>query len=218
MNTMIIKPILPIILMKPPQLSMEAITLLTYVVVLAVTGLTALLISLYAAKRWNGNKKKAAFAFAGISIAVTALLLYFFGYAVSAVRGIVFCLILLFASYSDIKTREADDSLHIMIALTAFIGRDVSDIPGMMLSAVLITLPMLLVGIVCKGRSMGGADIKFSAACAFLLRLEKGVVGLIMGLTFSIIVNLIIQRRKNKVDSFPLIPYLAAGFMTAYML
>lgn len=136
----------------------------------------------------------------------------------SAVRGIVFCLILLFASYSDIKTREADDSLHIMIALTAFIGRDVSDIPSMMLSAVLITLPMLLVGIICKGRSIGGADIKFSTACAFLLGVKKGVAGLIVGLVLGIFINLIVQIRKNKAEGFPLIPYLAAGFMIGYFM
>lgn len=219
MNTLMIKPILPTLPINPPPLSVETlIMLLIYTAVLAIAAMTALLISLYAAKRWNGNKKKAAFAFIGISIAVTALFLCFFGCAVSTIRGIIFCLILLFASYSDIKTREADDYLHVMIALTAFIGRDVSDISGMMLSAVLITLPMLLVSIICKGRAIGGADIKLSAACAFLLGIERGVAGIVLGLTLGIIVNLIIQTRKNKEEGFPLIPYLASGFMAAYIM
>lgn len=217
MNIMMIKPIFPTLPTNPSQFLLGTMTLLTYAVGLAVTGLTALLISLYAAKLWNGNNKKAAFAFVGISIAAAVLIFSFFGYAVSAVRGIIFCLILLFASYSDIKTREVDDYLHIMIVLTAFIGRNVSDIPSMMLSAVLIAIPMLFVTIICKGRNIGGADIKLSASCAFLLGIEKGGSGLAIGLTLSIIVNLIIQRRKNKEDGFPLIPYLAVGFMAIYM-
>lgn len=186
--------------------------------IFSVVGMTAFFMSLYAAKQWNGNKKKTTLAFVGIPIAVAALLLCFFGCTVSAVRGILFCLILIFSSYSDIKTREADNYLPVMIVLTAFIGRNVSDIPGMMLSALLITLPMLLIVIVCKGNAIGGADVKLSAACAFMLGIWKGFAGLIMGLTLGIIVNLIIQMQKNKTEGFPLIPYLAAGFMAAYMI
>ena len=77
---------------------------------------------------------------------------------------------------------------------------------------------MLLIAIVCNGKTIGGADVKLSAACAFMLGIWKGFAGLIAGLTLGIIVNLIIQMRKNKVESFPLIPYLAAGFMAAYMI
>ena len=98
-----------------------------------------------------------------------------------------------------------------MIALTAFIGIKVSDIPVMLLSAVLITLPILLIVVVCKGKTIGGADVKLSAACAFLLGVTKGFAGLITGLTLGIIVNLIIQTRKNKAEGFPLIPYFAAA-------
>ena len=217
MNTMMIQPILPILPTNPLPFSVDtALSILSYTAFLAIAGMTAFFISLYASERFQGDKKKTALIFIGISLAVSALLLCFFGCAVSAVRGIIFCLILVFSSYSDIKTRESDDYLAVMIALTAFIGIKVSDIPFMLLSAVLITLPMLLIVIVCNGKSIGGADVKLSAACAFLLGVTKGFVGLIAGLTIGIIVNLIIQTRKNKAEGFPLIPYLAAGFMTAF--
>jgi len=214
-----IQPILQVMPVNPQQFPAGTmIQILTFTVFLAAVGMTAFLISLYASERFQGDKKKTALFFIGISLAVSALLLYFFGCAVSAVRGIIFCLILLFSSYSDIKTRESDDYLAVMIALTAFIGVKVSDIPGMFLSAVLITLPMLLVVIICNGKSIGGADVKISAACAFLLGVTKGFTGLFAGLTIGIIVNFIIQIRKNKAEGFPLIPYLAAGFMAAYFI
>ena len=219
MNLLIIQPIIPRMPVNPPLFYSEImVQILTYTLFLAVVGITAFLISLYASKRFQSDKKKTALIFIGISLAVSALLLCFFGYAVSAVQGTLFCLILLFSSFSDIKTRESDDYLAVMIALTAFIGIKVSEIPGMLLSAVLITFPILLISIICNGKSIGGADVKLSAACTFLLGMAKGFFGLITGLTLGIIVNLIIQTRKDKAEGFPLIPYLAAGFMAAYFI
>lgn len=219
MKSIMINPILPRIprIVTIPS-SETAIAILTYTAFLLLAGMTAFFISLYAAEHFKGNKKKTAFAFVGIAVAVSALLLCFFGLAVSAVQGILFCLVLAYSSYSDIKTRESDDYLALMIVLTAFIGREVSDIPGMLLSAVLITIPMLLVLIICKGKTIGGADIKLSAACAFLLGISRGIVGLTVGLIIGIVANLIIQSKKEESEGFPLIPYLAVGFMTAYFL
>lgn len=219
MNLLMIQPILPRMPVNPQLFHSEMMVhILTFTLFLAVVGMTAFLISLYASKRFQSEKKKTALIFIGISLAASALLLCFFGCAVSAVQGTLFCLILLFSSFSDIKIRESDDYLAVMIALTAFIGITVSEIPGMLLSAVLITLPILLISIICNGKSIGGADVKLSAACAFLLGITKSFFGLITGLTLGIIVNLIIQTRKEKADGFPLIPYLAAGFMLAYFI
>ena len=216
---MIIRPIYPTLPIRPPQISAEtAILIFNVLAFLMLAGAAAFFISQYAANRWKVDKMKTAIAFVGITVAVTLLLLCFFCFAVSTVKGILFCLILLFSSYSDIKTREADDYLHVMIALTAFIGREPTDIPGMLLSAVLITLPMLMPVIICKGRVIGGADMKLSVACTFLLGISRGIVGLIAGLTIGVLANLIIQTRKNQAEGFPLIPYLAAGFMAAYFI
>jgi len=219
MNLLMIQPILPRMPVNPQLFHSEMMVhILTFTLFLAVVGMTAFLISLYASKRFQSNKKKTALIFIGISLAVSALLLCFFGCAVSAVQGILLCLILAYSSYSDIKTRESDDYLALMIVLTAFIGREVSDIPGMLLSAVLITIPMLLVLIICKGKTIGGADIKLTAACAFLLGISRGIVGLAAGLIIGIVANLIIQSKKEEPEGFPMIPYLAVGFMTAYFL
>ena len=216
---MIIRPIYPTLPIRPPQISAEmAMLLFNALPFLLLAGAAAFFISLYAAKRWKNDRTKTAVSFVFITVTITVFLLCFFGFAVSAVKGFLFCLILLFASYSDIRTREADDYLHIMIALTAFIGREPTDIPGMLLSAVLITLPMLIPMIICKGKVIGGADIKLSVACTFLLGISRGIVGLMAGLIIGVIANLIIQTRKNKAEGFPLIPYLSAGFMAAYFI
>lgn len=219
MNTMLIRPILPTLPILPPKISAETAMLIFNVMsFLMLAGITAFLLSLYAAKRWKGDKTKTALAFVLITVSVTFLLLCFFGFAMSTVKGILLCLILLFSSYSDIRIREANDYIHIMIALTAFIGREPSDIPAMLLSSILIILPMLIPVIICKGKAIGGADVKLSAACTFLLGISRGIVGLMAGLTIVVLANLIIQTRKNQAEGFPLIPYLAVGFMAAYFI
>lgn len=216
---MIIRPIYPTLPIRPPQISVEmAMLIFNVLAVLLLAGAAAFFIGVYAAKRWKADKTKTAVAFVLISVAVTTLLLCFFGFAVSTVKGIILCLILLFSSYSDIKTREADDYLHVMILLTAFIGREPTAIPGMLLSAMLITLPLILPVILCKGKVIGGADVKLSIASTFLLGISRGIIGLMAGLTIGVLANLIIQTRKNKAEGFPLIPYLATGFMVAYFI
>ena len=216
---MIIRPIYPTLPIRPPQISVEmAMLIFNVLAFLLLAGAAAFFIGVYAAKRWKADKTKTAVAFVLISVAVTTLLLCFFGFAVSTVKGIILCLILLFSSYSDIKTREADDYLHVMILLTAFIGREPTAIPGMLLSAMLITLPLILPVILCKGKVIGGADVKLSIASTFLLGISRGIIGLMAGLTIGVLANLIIQTRKNKAEGFPLIPYLATGFMVAYFI
>ena len=103
-----------------------------------------------------------------------------------------------------------------MIVIAAFIGTDMAALPNMVLSALLVGGIMLMTTIITKSQ-MGGADIKLSAACAFLLGTVQGFAGLMLGLIAAIIVNIIKNRKKNT-EGFPLIPYLAVGFMAAYFM
>ena len=218
MKSIMINPILPRVPVIPDCSSETLLTILQYSLFVLCAGTLAFILGLYAAKHFKGDKTKTVLCFIGITLAVTALLLCFFGVAVGTIRGIMFCLILLFSSYSDIKTRESADFIPVMILLTALIGTEIADIPLMLLSAVLLTLPMLLIVIVCKGKAIGGADVKLTAACAFLLGAVRGCTGLVAGLSIGILVNLVIQMKKKKAEGFPLIPYLSAGFMAAYFL
>ncbi len=208
--------ITPIGMWRLPVLTGSEI--LTAVFLLLAVAIAAMLLGLFAARKFKANKWKTALTFMGIAVMVTALLLCFFGLAVGTLRGALLCLVLVYCSFSDLKSREVDDYLHLMVLLTAFIGVEIAQIPTMLLSAILLTLPTMLVCILCQGRTIGGADIKLTAACGFLLGLWKGSFGLTIGLLLSIIVNFLIQLKKDKVESFPLVPYLAAGFMAAYFI
>jgi leader peptidase (prepilin peptidase)/N-methyltransferase len=111
------------------------------------------------------------------------------------------------------------DGISIMIAITALIDAGFADIPMMFLTAILITLPQLLITVL-KPNCYGGADIKLMASCAFLLGIWKGVFAIIIGLLLAVICTLIIRKvqKKNIKESFALIPYLAVGSMLAFFI
>ena len=213
MKHLMIRPIMPRI---TPEITENPLILVNGIVLLALTVLTAVFISLYASNVYKGNKKKAVLFFTVIA-ALTALSLFcFFGCAATTVKGIIFCLLLAFSSYEDIKTRECENYVHLMIVIAAFIGTDMSALPGMLLSALIIGGIMLMTAAVTKS-SIGGADIKLSAACAFMLGTVQGMTGLMIGLILAVIINSI-KNRKKKYEGFPLIPYLAVGFTAAYFM
>ncbi len=141
-----------------------------------------------------------------------------FGFGMELIQGVILCLILLYAANSDIRTREVADGISVMTAITALIGTEFTDIPMMFLSAILITLPQLLIAVL-KPNCYGGADIKLMATCAFMLGVWKGLFAII-GLLLAVICTLIIRKvlKKNVKESFALIPYLAVGSMLAFFI
>lgn len=185
------------------------------VTLLVIGVLTAVCIGRYAAGRFAGNKTRIPILFAGLTLGVSALMLWRYGTGVTALKGIILWLILLYCSYSDIKSRECDDSPHLMIAIAACIGTELIALPSM-LTAALAVLGGLFILMTVTDADINGADLKLSLACTFLLGLGRGLIGLTVGLVIAIAVNLI--KLKDKKEGFPLIPYLAVGFMAAYLI
>ena len=136
---------------------------------------------------------------------------------IEAIKCLIFISILFYASYCDIKTREVPDYIHIMIFISAFIGVTKENIPSMIIGLFIVPLP-LLISLVFREDSIGGADIKLMAACAFFLGLERGLVAIIVGLLLAVICTVIIKKiqKKSIKESFPLIPYLAVGSFLLY--
>ena len=140
-------------------------------------------------------------------------------YMIEAIKLLIFFSILLYASYCDIKTREVPDFIHLMILITGFIGITNVNIPSMIIGFLIIPLP-LFYSAVFKEKSIGGADIKFMAACSFLLGLERGLVAIIVGLLLAVIISITIRKiqKKDLKDTFPIVPYLAMGSFVAFFL
>ena len=210
---MMIRPILPY---YSSMTQADGFTVVSMLLLLIGAVFAAFCIAMYAANGQQGEKRKTVLLFMGITAIVTVTMLCFFGCAAVTVRGIILCLILLYSSYSDIRIRECSDYLHLMIVIAAFIGCKATELPAMILGGVLVGAVML-VPLLTGNRTLGGADIKCSAACAFLLGLKRGLIGLTAGLLLAVIINSI-KNRKKKDKSFPLLPYLSVGFTAAYFI
>lgn len=209
----IIRPITPNI---SPIQNGDMSFIIAWLIVLAFAGLSAFFVANYSANRFKTNPKKTAVCFISIIALLTMMMLCFFGLTATTFKGIILSLVFTLSSFEDIRIRECDDFLHVLILVAGFIGIGMSSLVTMAFSAVFVFAIMIGTAVIAKGE-IGGADIKFSAAGAFLLGIEKGLFGLMLGLTMAIVINLF-RNKRNRKEGFPMIPYLAVGFMTAYFI
>ena len=89
---------------------------------------------------------------------------------------------------------------------------------AMLIGAAMVFVPEMLVSLIGKGNTLGGAVIKLSTALAFLLGWQRGLAALMAGLLAAVIVMAIVQKlnRKKRRQPFALIPFLAAAAMVVF--
>lgn len=134
------------------------------------------------------------------------------------IQGILYTGFLTFGSISDIRTHTVPDWVWMGVAGTALIGMKLSSLPSMLLGAAAVLLIEVPLAVAMKDRAIGGADIKISAAGAFLLGWRKGLAALIAGLMLSILIMPVVRAiRHEKQDTrFALVPFLSAGQLALY--
>ena len=172
----------------------------------------------YCSNRWGGNEVKAKFICQAIAICTAIAFLLRYGVSMLTLQAVIYCGVCLFSSYSDFKTRTLDDCAHCVILGIAFMGRTIYDIPAMLIAALIIGGITLFVGVISKGGGIGGADIKYAATSAMMVGLQSGLMGTMVGLLIAVIVTAIKNKKSGKKEGFPLVPYLAIGYMAAMFL
>lgn len=152
--------------------------------------------------------------------AITVLLYLFGGLSLWTVKGIVFALILLYASVQDISTHEADDFLWVVLAILSLVNFGEVGIGSMIFGALAVFLPQMFVAVFLKKGGIGGADIKLSTAAALSLGFYGGVIGHCLGLLFAVAAQLLKYRtnKQKRGEPFALLPYLSAGLMIGYFI
>lgn len=155
-----------------------------------------------------------------IMTVVTTALILFGGFSAWTVKGIALALILLYASVQDITERKMDDFLWIMILLLCIGNASNLSLLSMLGGAFITFVPTMAFVMLSKSKGIGGADIKMSAACGLCLGFMGGAIGYMIGLLFAVLFNLIynkVKHRNNK-KSFPMLPFLAVGFIIGYFI
>ena len=185
---------------------------ITAILLLLITGFAGYITGKSAAESFGGNKKKTAVVFTVTAVLTMAALLCFFGASAKAARGGVMCIIMLYAAFEDIKTRECADFLSVMLGITGIIGKEPKELILSLIAFAGIFLILLLSSVITKN-GIGGGDVKFAGAVSLVLGFFNTAAALVLGLLAAVVIN---KLRKQK--SFPLLPYLTPAFMTAYFM
>ena len=136
------------------------------------------------------------------------------------IKTTILLALLLYASVRDIKTREVQDSISVMLLILGLVDTDIARLPSMLFGALMVFLPQFISALINPSKALGGADIKISSSAAFLLGAQRGLFALIIGLTLAVIAMPIIRRIRKlpKDQPFPLIPFLSIGIIAGYLI
>ena len=128
--------------------------------------------------------------------------------------------ILLYASIKDLREHEVPNTVWKLIAVLGLVNISVRDLPSMLIGAALVFLPQIIPAVINTEKAMGGADIKISTACAFLLGAERGLAAFIIGPTLFVVIVPILRkvRHEENGEPFPMLPFLSVGTIAAYLL
>ncbi len=153
---------------------------------------------------------------------LTAVLFALCGYVFGIMRlelGVIYALffaVLVVVAFIDIDTMEVPDRMHVFILAFALakIALFPSDWLGMLIGAVIVSLPMLVIALFTGG--FGGADIKLMAVSGLLLGAKSIVVSFLLAVvlmgSFGIVMvirKLLFKRAYAK--KVPFCPALAFG-------
>lgn len=128
--------------------------------------------------------------------------------------------ILLYASIKDLREHEVPDTVWKLIAVLGLVNISLRDLPSMLLGAALVFLTQIIPAVINTEKAMGGADIKISTACAFLLGAGRGLAAFIIGLTLFVVIVPILRkvRHEENGEPFPMVPFLSLGTIAACLI
>ena len=214
----ILPPVIPIRPIQTETIELElAVKVLSCAAILSVFVLAVWIVLRKSKNELNEPKMvPALLSFTGVGL----ILLLLFGTTLTAIKGLILCAILLWASISDIGKHEVPDFITVLILVLAFVGFEPANLPSMLVGAAVVFLPQLAVSMLRPGRAIGGADIKISTALAFLLGAEKGIFALLAGMLTGVIVMFLVRkiRKETNKEPFALVPFLSFGAMLAFMI
>jgi len=134
-------------------------------------------------------------------------------------QGVFLSFLLMAAGYTDIKRRVIPDIICLLIVLISLLKFNFINLLG-----IGISIPFLIAAVLVEN-SIGGGDIKLTAAIGIVLGFWKGIYGLILGLSFLVLFYLLIVLKSKVMKKqvarnlpMPLAPFLGIGFMIIYFM
>lgn len=136
--------------------------------------------------------------------------------------SILFCLCtsaLLVLSVIDWRTFEIPVGLNIFIFILGVIRaiKDFDNITYLLIGMVIVSIPLLILFYVTKGRGIGGGDVKLMAAAGLLIGAKEIVLALVLGCVIGSIIHLALMKICKKENVLAFGPYLSLGIFLAIL-
>lgn len=147
------------------------------------------------------------------------LVFYVLGFTPYAIIACLFTSALLVLSVIDARTREIPEGITIFIAVLG-VAATLLDLPNYLshiIGLFAISLPLLLIAIITRGKGMGGGDIKLMAGCGLLLGWKLVILGFFFGCFAASITHLLLMVFKKAGRTLSFGPYLSFGIFTAML-
>ncbi len=142
-------------------------------------------------------------------------LLIFWRYGLS-VDSLLYCLLfsaLIVLSVIDFRTYEIPVGINIFI-LTLGLIRIVTDLSHWLsygIGLLSVSVPLLLIYLVTKGRGIGGGDVKLMAAAGLLIGWKLNVLGFLLGCILGSVIHVCRMKLSGEGRTLAMGPYLAMG-------
>lgn len=148
-------------------------------------------------------------------------LLVFWRYGLS-VDSLLYCLLfsaLIVLSVIDFRTYEIPVGINIFI-LTLGLIRIVTDLSHWFsygIGLLAVSIPLLLIYLVTKGRGIGGGDVKLMAAAGLLIGWKLNILGFLLGCILGSIIHVFRMKLSGEGRTLAMGPYLAMGIAISVM-
>ena len=123
------------------------------------------------------------------------------------------CSALLALSVIDFRTYEIPVGFNIFVGALGIVNLllDVSRWMDALIGLFCISVPLLLILLVSKGRAIGGGDVKLMAACGLMIGWQKICFALVAGCILGSVIHIIRMRRSGADRVLAMGPYLSMG-------
>lgn len=154
-----------------------------------------------------------------LSVLIALGLTLRFGVSVYMFQGLFLFFLLLYASISDLTSRIVANHMSISILALSLISVPNIGFTSMLIGGAVTAAIQIGVSLFSHGR-YGGADWKIASSCAFLLGWQRGLAGLVVGLFIGIIFTMVCNKIKNRRndEGFALIPFISIGMMAMFFI
>ena len=194
------------------------IGVLVLIAVAALSILLGFMLTKIMSSKGFKNNMTANVCIAGI-LSVAMCLRY--GLSAELLQGIFLMFVLLYASWSDITSHTVDDYISVIILALGLVSISTLGIGSMLLGTAIVVLPQIIMALIPSCKPLGGADLKISAALAFLLGWERGIAAFILGLLLSVVFmsvyNKLNRSDKGEEHPFALVPFLSVAAMALFI-